>query len=225
MLTDVPTYICSKCQQALPGKPRATSRTCKACSRAYTENRNARLVRDRALQGFPELAECIGCAGVYPATIDYYGPQASTFNGFNAACRTCVRRASVNKRARGHNSSAHQLTSAELDAVYERANGTCCGCGAGLAADHHYDHIVALSKGGSNTPDNLQALCKRCNSAKGDSSMEELHEYRRQMHRYEKERLLFGLDDCLAGEGTLTTDGVSRQTDSRQPTRLVSHSS
>jgi 5-methylcytosine-specific restriction endonuclease McrA len=30
------------------------------------------------------------------------------------------------------------------------------------------DHVVALARGGSNTRDNIQILCRSCNSAKQD---------------------------------------------------------
>lgn len=49
--------------------------------------------------------------------------------------------------------------------VWERDNFTCRGCGARTFLS--VDHIVAESRGGSTTLDNLQTLCKPCNSRKG----------------------------------------------------------
>lgn len=50
-------------------------------------------------------------------------------------------------------------------AVWERDNFTCRHCGSrrSLAVDHIYPE----SRGGATTLDNLQTLCKRCNSRKG----------------------------------------------------------
>lgn len=45
----------------------------------------------------------------------------------------------------------------------------CQHCGANLfQVEPHIDHIVPLSKGGSNDESNLQALCSDCNLAKGN---------------------------------------------------------
>lgn len=50
--------------------------------------------------------------------------------------------------------------------VFERDNFTCRSCGSRthLACDH----IIAESKGGPTTLDNLQTLCRHCNSLKRD---------------------------------------------------------
>jgi 5-methylcytosine-specific restriction endonuclease McrA len=57
-------------------------------------------------------------------------------------------------------------------AVLARDNYICRACGFGGSANHagflDCDHIVAESRGGKNTLDNLQCLCKVCNGAKGD---------------------------------------------------------
>lgn len=55
-------------------------------------------------------------------------------------------------------------------AVLMRDNWMCQakGCGKTLTTDTwSIDHTIPLSKGGDNSFDNLQAMCRRCNSSKG----------------------------------------------------------
>lgn len=56
--------------------------------------------------------------------------------------------------------------------VLARDNHICRACGFGGSANFapflDCDHIVAESRGGANTVDNLQCLCKACNGAKGN---------------------------------------------------------
>jgi len=48
--------------------------------------------------------------------------------------------------------------------VWRRDQGRCVGCGSNEALE--FDHIIPVSKGGSNTVRNIQLLCERCNRAK-----------------------------------------------------------
>jgi hypothetical protein len=51
--------------------------------------------------------------------------------------------------------------------VFERDRGCCVECGASV--DLQFDHIIPVTKGGGNRPDNVQILCGRCNREKSDS--------------------------------------------------------
>lgn len=63
---------------------------------------------------------------------------------------------------------AHDVPKEMRESVFSRDGHRClkCGCVESLTIDH----IVPLSKGGDNSENNLQTLCHRCNSAKGDAS-------------------------------------------------------
>jgi hypothetical protein len=50
-------------------------------------------------------------------------------------------------------------------AVSVRDQGRCVQCGS--SDDLHYDHKVPWSRGGTNTVNNIQLLCGRCNRRKG----------------------------------------------------------
>ena len=49
--------------------------------------------------------------------------------------------------------------------VWRRDQGQCVECGSKERLE--YDHMIPVSKGGSNTARNLQLLCERCNRKKG----------------------------------------------------------
>jgi hypothetical protein len=52
-------------------------------------------------------------------------------------------------------------------AVWARDNGRCVQCGSRERLE--YDHIIPISKGGSNTERNIELLCEACNRAKSDA--------------------------------------------------------
>lgn len=52
-------------------------------------------------------------------------------------------------------------------ALFLAAGGRCARCGVALERGWHGDHVTPVRAGGATEPGNGQALCPRCNLAKG----------------------------------------------------------
>ena len=63
------------------------------------------------------------------------------------------------------NGGAH--TADDVRAQYERQHGRCYWCSGEVGNTYHVDHVVPLSLGGSNGPENLVVACPFCNDSKG----------------------------------------------------------
>lgn len=59
-------------------------------------------------------------------------------------------------------------TGEDVKLLFEAQEGLCAYCGATLEANYHVDHIVPLSRGGGNGPDNICLACSFCNLSKHD---------------------------------------------------------
>ncbi len=72
-----------------------------------------------------------------------------------------------NRRHAAKKKSGGRFTAAEWRNLKHRYNYTCLRCGRREPEIKlTVDHVVPLIKGGSNTIENIQPLCKPCNSAK-----------------------------------------------------------
>ena len=84
-----------------------------------------------------------------------------------------ARREAVKKNAPGF------FTHADIEALLIKQGGMCAyhlfcpGCRGEIRHSYEIDHIVPLSRGGSNWPQNLQLLCRHCNASKNAKTHDE----------------------------------------------------
>jgi 5-methylcytosine-specific restriction endonuclease McrA len=71
-----------------------------------------------------------------------------------------------NRRARKrHASGTH--TAADIAAQRTRQKGRCFWCQEKVGRSYHVDHVMPISRGGSNGPENIVIACASCNLSKG----------------------------------------------------------
>ncbi len=58
------------------------------------------------------------------------------------------------------------FTQQDVENLLSVQHGLCAGCRCCIKQKYEIDHVVPVSKGGCNSPDNLQLLCKPCNRKK-----------------------------------------------------------
>ena len=64
-------------------------------------------------------------------------------------------------------------TAKDLDDMYASQNGLCCYCEIDISGGYEADHLLPLSRGGSNGAENLALACKPCNRRKHAKTAEE----------------------------------------------------
>jgi len=84
-------------------------------------------------------------------------------NGGNEIVKANTR----NRRARLRRAEGKH-TAKDIRIQYARQKGKCYYCHKKLGKSYHVDHIVPITRGGSNDPDNLVITCHHCNESKND---------------------------------------------------------
>lgn len=65
-------------------------------------------------------------------------------------------------------------TSEDLKRLWQEQDAKCAYCGCQLSEDYrHLDHVIPLSRGGSEWPENLAWACPPCNLSKHNKLLEE----------------------------------------------------
>jgi len=80
--------------------------------------------------------------------------------------RRMERRLSEAKRRAMKHTSRGTHTVAEVKALLSRQNGRCPYCHSDICRRYHIDHMMPLSRGGTNAISNIQLLCPSCNHRK-----------------------------------------------------------
>ena len=75
-------------------------------------------------------------------------------------------RKKVHENNRRERTKGSKLSPDLPDRLLKLQRGLCACCRVSLGSKYHLDHIMPLSRGGSNTDSNIQLLCPPCNMQK-----------------------------------------------------------
>ncbi len=190
------TKRCTKCGETKPtecfsrraDRPIGLQSQCKACQNAYRDanrDRRAEIYSAWSAANRERIAET---KRTYRAAnrehIEEYRRSwrdanserdAETNRAWRKANPEAQKSKNLRRRARVANAEGTH-NAADIQAQYKRQKAHCFYCEAKLGKSYHVDHIVPLSRGGSNWPDNIVCACASCNTSKGDKL---LHEWER----------------------------------------------
>jgi len=78
-----------------------------------------------------------------------------------------VRVVQRNRYARQMGAEGHH-TAQDIEILYKAQKGRCYWCDKRVGKDYHVDHVIPLSRGGTNWPSNLVIACAYCNCSRGN---------------------------------------------------------
>jgi len=89
------------------------------------------------------------------------------------------RRATIERRRARKQQAQGSFSGDDIIALQIAQEGLCIYCKTSIKEGYHADHIMPLSRGGSNYPSNIQLLCSHCNISKQNKTHEEFLIYRK----------------------------------------------
>lgn len=134
---------------------------------------------------------CSRCGQIFPLTREHFGQTPS--GGFRSYCRKCknegtaewARRNPDKTRAKWERQNENRITAGVADYGYEEIallrtllKGRCAYCNIPLENGSEIDHVLPISRGGTDTIDNVTLSCRKCNREKGDRTRAEYWDWR-----------------------------------------------
>lgn len=128
----------------------------------FEENRKAILARNRAYRATHRDESVQRNRMYYVANRERMNKQAKEWRQANPElCRVF----SYRKRAWKQNAQGTH-TADDIRRQHKSQRGRCYYCQCKVGDKYHVDHVVPLSRGGSNGPENLVIACPKCNMEK-----------------------------------------------------------
>ena len=200
--------VCVDCGVIIEGTT-VNRKRCTECKKKVVQERINKFKRDHAEEvkkannqywkriraECPERVEVLGqrYKQWYEKNKEYCREQARKFRQENPDYRAKLnkydkehpelRRIRENRRRAIKRGAQGSHTRAEFYALCEAAKWACAYCGESLIKKTaSEDHIIALSKGGSDFIDNIAPACMLCNIRKNARSVEEFKKYLQRWH-------------------------------------------
>ena len=85
-------------------------------------------------------------------------------------------------RRAGYEAIGHKIPIRALERVGNKSGWTCLYCGAKCKDNHHWDHVVPISRSGVHGEGNLVLACPKCNLQKSNKTIMEWRVWRRRHH-------------------------------------------
>jgi 5-methylcytosine-specific restriction endonuclease McrA len=136
---------------------------------------------------------CNKCGETKPLTTEYYNLLSS--GSWRWVCKLCMaantRRhyaldpEKVNARAKRYQAQKAAAggyhNDSDIAEIRRRLGDRCAYCGVALKGAGEVDHIVPISRGGDNSPNNLTLACLPCNRDKHAKTAQEFLNWRRRL--------------------------------------------
>lgn len=173
-------------------EPNGLNPRCAPCHRAYNREWSHKRQPLKGSHIKEGKKRCSGCKEWLPLTEDYFYKSATADFGFTSQCVMCItkgkkahreahpeiyaayyennrdaRRLQKHRRRAREKGSNGSYTAKQIQEQYKRQKGKCYWCSIKLQGKHyHVDHVVPVSRHGSNEISNLVVSCPTCNLRK-----------------------------------------------------------
>lgn len=101
-----------------------------------------------------------------------YGDRIREYVSWHAKTHKDQKNAARHRRIAKVYGNGGTHTDKDIQAQYMSQNGLCYWCKRKLTK-YHVDHVIPVSRGGSNGPENIVIACPYCNRSKGNKTLDE----------------------------------------------------